>query len=105
MNLCDQIITAFEGGSNYWIYRVDLHGQKYGDEATYDRPDWRIDIWPEGEEEEEPCILNEKAVVEGMAWLKENYPKRWAAIMIDEYDAEDSDVFLQACLFKEIVYG
>jgi hypothetical protein len=50
-------------------------------------------------------ILNHAAVIRGLEVLAQKYPERMAEIINDEDDAETADVFLQVCLFGEILYG
>ncbi|WFU52215.1 hypothetical protein QA639_21140 [Bradyrhizobium pachyrhizi] len=106
----DQIISAFEGGSNYWIDKVTA---KKGRELATERP-WYADpkVWSSdflievlAEEDSRVHLLTPAKINEGFAYLSTKYPSRIAEIVEENGDAETGDVFLQACLFGDIVYG
>lgn len=106
MNL---IISAAEGGSNYWIKRVRLaskHGGLdtpwYATKHLYEE-DFEIHIWPE--DEKEPRILTPIEVQQGLNLMAERYPHQMALIHTENDDAETADIFLQLCLFGEVIYG
>ena len=104
-----QIIAAFEGGSNYWIDKVEC---KKGGELATEKP-WYADpkVWSgdflveiKTEDLDKPFHLTPDRVKTGLAWLAAKHPSRIAEIVGDG-DAETADVFLQACMFEDIVYG
>jgi hypothetical protein len=36
---------------------------------------------------------------------KEDYPKVWENILLEQYDANDADIFLQLCVMGEVQFG
>lgn len=108
-DIADLIVTAFEGGSNYWIDSVPLHeGPEttetpwYSDPAFYDGP-FRIEILEQ--DEETPKILDPERIQIGLDLLGSQHAMTLGAILDENYDADDADVFLQLCLLGEVVYG
>lgn len=108
-------ITAFEGGSNYWLHAAVLKESAnkpaeepwYSDEPlfeasfkielTYDNPDEGPDVISK--------IISEEDVQRGLDDLGRLYPFRARNIVEDNIDAEDADVFLQVVLFEKIIFG
>ena len=110
--LSDTLCAAFEGGSNYWcalkeyanptkikgsnLYLVlplvedNLHGVVLSD---CEDPETTIPL------------LNRAALQKGLEVLRDKYPERLEEIWTENGDAETGDVFLQCCLFGEVVYG
>lgn len=122
------LCTAFEGGSNYWyqikgqVLRGDLsmvdfrEGGKMQTAGDY----WH---WSQliplvdgcailmttkfGDElngKKEWC-LDKDAIASGLAIMREKYPKHFGDFVAENDDAITGDVFLQCCLFGEVVYG
>lgn len=129
----DLLISAFEGGSNYWIdkveYAYDGRGIS-GDKSSIEqikgniggRPMFNIDAplysWlpflPEGaviicygsEEGEAKRAGLTKAKLEfGLELMAKKYPNHFSDLITDNADADTADVYLQCCLLGEIVYG
>ncbi|MBP1297016.1 MULTISPECIES: hypothetical protein [Bradyrhizobium] len=108
--LADQIVTALEGGSNHWLER--FHSKKGKERATegpwYSDPkvwdgDFEIEVL--ADEDSVTHSFTPDKVKDGLAWLMKNHPHRVAEIIEETGDAETADVFLQACVLGEIVYG
>jgi len=104
------IIAAFEGGSNYWIDKVrHISGNSnekpyYADPQLYMDPDFLIEITDN--DEEDRWNLNQRAIVRGLDLLGSVAHGRHLADFLSENDdAETADVFLQLCLFGDVVYG
>lgn len=117
--IADLLCCAFEGGSNYW-YNIE------GDKAP-ERYDFRTDesrIYPhldyplndggslrictlENDEinGQDSWILNLESIQKGFHIMAEKYPKHFADILNDNIDVVTGDVFLQCCLFGELIYG
>lgn len=106
----DQIVTAIEGGCNYWLLNFIA---KTGKERATERP-WYSDpkVW-EGDfliecdvdDEDKVFTLSPDKIKSGLQWLAEHHLWRIEQIVKENGDAETADVFMQACLFGEIVYG
>jgi hypothetical protein len=119
-----QLTAAFEGGmSNYWISSVD----RVDEDKLTGKPRYLQD-WPflggallitvnedPGNTKRPPFRgtstwrLDRKALIEGaktMAALKKGEGgHHWGNVVQDDGDAETGDVYLQCCLFGEIIFG
>jgi hypothetical protein len=115
------IVSALEGGSNYWYM---LEGK-----ITPTRWDFQDDpsnkthyageyaLNPGGaliisndyarDEGEKKVVkrLNLKTIKQGLQLMAEKYPSHFSDILSENADASTGDVFLQLCLFGELIYG
>ena len=96
--LADIIITAVEGGSNYWAvfksYKPDEGSVIVceDDQETAAAAGWH-------------CI-GPDSIAHGMSIAGAKYPHQLARWLRDRIgDAETADVFLQCAVFGELVYG
>lgn len=121
------LCSALEGGSNYWYMHTRSEfadGLRYDDFreggkcalAEYWHP---LELIPfvegcaliitteaagdEGDKTERR--LDRAALLRGIQIMAEKYPRHFANVQTEDYDAETGDVYLQCCLFDEIVYG
>lgn len=118
-----QLTAAFEGGSNYWI--------KFAEVVDKDKTDGKEGVylqdWPflgaailitvkkdPGKTKRAPHAkhiwrLDREALIKGaktMAALKKGEGgHHWGNVVQDDGDAETGDVYLQCCLFGEIIFG
>jgi hypothetical protein len=114
--IADLVVTAFEGGSNYWIERVELvHPQDallpkpgpispwYALAEVYDAEfNIRIDVL----EETTPVYLTRASAAAGFRRLAEQFEStHWADFLEENEDADTADVWLQLSLFGEVVFG
>lgn len=112
----DLIITAFEGGSNYWLGqgRVELVHPAYSD-LPNDNVVWYgnskrnvfaepfiITIDVPGDKEYR--LVND-SVRRAFRLMARNYPRHFADFLEENEDAITADIFLQLCLFGEVIYG
>jgi hypothetical protein len=111
----DLIVGAFEGGSNYWLGRgrVELINPPYEalpkeDVVWYGRefnvfaqPDFKITL----ETDEGLKELTPATVQKGLELMGQLHNRHFRDMLDETDDAETSDVFLQLCLFEEVVYG
>ena len=112
----DLIVTAFEGGSNYWLgnSRVELVHPAYEDlpadgvvwygnskRNVFAEPDFKVTI----DTEEGLETLDAAAIEKGLGVMATRYARHFADIVQDNMDADTGDVFLQCALFGEVVYG
>jgi hypothetical protein len=51
------------------------------------------------------CVLNLDSINRGFNVMSTKYPHLLADILKDDDDATTADVFLQCCVFGELVYG
>jgi hypothetical protein len=115
----DLIVTALEGGSNYW-YSLDLNNsigfiKKYADDqrpmtiriadALYNNKDSSVVVLDTEDEEETLGTLTYQSVRKTL----ENFPKdhQWALdnVLNGDYDANDADVVFQVLVMGDVVYG
>ena len=118
--LQDLLCGAFEGGSNYW-YRIKRKHAPDGDPATWpnrnstdtvyphidypSNPGGYLEICPD-DEPSKICKLDLAAMERGLEpFVKVANGRHFADFMAGNDDAETADVYLQCCLFGEIVYG
>ena len=45
------------------------------------------------------------SILRGISITKEDYPKVWENILLEQYDANDADIFLQLCVMGEVQFG
>ncbi len=117
--ICDLVVTAFEGGSNYWIdkarlgwpgaldaMRIGLVLAKpwYATTALYETRDWSINVFV-SEEDGKAYILDRASAEHGLRILGAEYHDHLLEIIEDNADANTADAFLQCALFGEIVFG
>ena len=101
------IVTALEGGSNYWIDHVAvprdnwLEGAKY-----YDIPmKGGAIIITEYDGDGAEKVLNKEGIAEGLEILRIKYPWHFRDLVRETYDAAAADAFLQCAVLGDIVYG
>lgn len=101
----DLLVGAFEGGSNYWIghCKRERQGLPVGNlyDAAFADGLW---IYPK-DQLDRPRFLNLDRMRFGMTRLSEEHPRHMADILNGNDDATTADVWLQLCLFGEVVYG
>jgi hypothetical protein len=115
----DIIVTALEGGSNYWC-AIDLSNtgvpkEKYAGEPLsvkvakmiwYDRIDLPVFDAEGDEEDTEPLgKVNIATIKTAFEILCSQYPDIYMNLIREEYDANDADVFFQIATMGEITFG
>jgi hypothetical protein len=121
----DLLVGAFEGGSNYWYFIKD---RRFGPHKSKDfRAGGQFYIeggycplylipFVEGcslvitdpssdDEDSKEFILDRAAMQRGFQVMQEKYLHHWNDFVTENDDACTSDVWLQCCLFGEVVYG
>lgn len=107
--IADQIISAIEGGSGYWLEGFIPTPETRA--LAQERPWYACpQVWSGNFEvkcdvEGEAKLFKPENIQAGLEYLAAKYPDRIAEIVNESGDAETADVFLQACLFKDVVYG
>ena len=122
------IITAVEGGSNYWYefnqafevikeykgkYFPEIHGEpSHFHGCTSEAILVAVlhgEVFPIDDIEEQTTVgeLSIDRIQKGMELLQKNDPKRFSILLNTEmdYDAEDADVIFQYICLGEVVYG
>ena len=106
--ITDQIVAALEGGSGYWMQSFKPEeGIKTDVSPWYDDEKiWagdfniRVQIY-----EDEDVMFTPDRLRRGFQWLADNHLWRIEQMIKESGDAETGDVFIQACVFGDIVYG
>lgn len=101
----DIMVTALEGGINYWCNKVTIvNREKWNGQIA-------SDIISQGgsliintvDGERKP--LTKKNFTKGFEKAMEHYEYTDVEDFIDDHDAEFADVIIQFAIFDEIVYG
>jgi hypothetical protein len=127
--IVDVFVTAIEGGSNYWYYILDIPNEvkqimkseslafseacgKYvlngGELIIYDVEEVgeMDDVDEFSTQKPEPLgHINMDSLLDAINVMKRDFPEMYENIVMDEYDAEDADVFFQIATMGEVVYG
>jgi hypothetical protein len=131
--IADLLICALEGGINYWVILpisgslevVEPTNWEYEDEDSkgsgdhyrheyplnpggailFLDPDDNASMFPDTESKAKRLRLDRESIQKGLTILAEKYPWHFTNILNEDDDAETADVFVQCCLFGEIVYG
>ncbi len=115
------LCSAFEGGSNYW-YRIEethapstyqyrcMKGHTFSHVDYPLNPDGYLvvsDYHGADEGESVKRRLNYRSIKRGLQLMAESkeYAHHWRDFIAEDDDAITADVFLQFCLFGEVVYG
>jgi len=117
----DLLCSAFEGGSNYWyvIEEMVYPPGKAAKDFQYPHLEIpfleggaiRISSGAGGEEHRNPndtkglWTLDRAAVRIGWERMIAEQPQHYADAMTEKADASTGDVFLQLCLFGEVIFG
>lgn len=123
--IADLLCSALEGGSNYWyvverfIEPPKLEFLYFADSAECDVQVFRHIDYPlnlgggivittlEGDEFDGKTEwqLNLASIKQGLQVMAARYARNFADFVNEDDDAITGDVFLQCCLFGEVVYG
>ena len=118
--LTDLLCGALEGGSNYWymIENFDKHDVDTGEQVEYMHEAPMAGGWIEfsacgddgdyGQFSYGGCNrfrLDWAGMKTGLKVMASKYPEHMAIFLDENDDAETSDVYLQCCLFGELVFG
>ncbi len=113
--VADLMVTAIEGGSNYWVGSITLkdndghpnHGQPwYSDSALYERA-FHIEVYEMDDMGAltEVHYISQHSMQVGLNAMASKAPGHFANVVSDQWDAETADVFLQYVVLGDIVYG
>lgn len=108
------VTSALEGGSNYW-YTIDDEDLADGiSREDFAFPHIQIPFTEgcaliisntEGDPDLTGKALDLKSMQKGLEIMSEKYPRHFSDFIGQNDDATTGDVFLQCCLFGEIVFG
>jgi hypothetical protein len=120
------LVSALEGGSNYWYEIVGEQIPKKSDLFYMNEKDRKenkvfshiqfplsrgggltvVDkCLDEAKHKGKKWTLNLSTIEDGLNTMLKKYPRHFADFLSGDYDAETGDVFLQCCLFGDAVYG
>ena len=110
-HIANLLVSAFEGGSNYW-YMIEDHNKKEIPECEFlsellSYEGGKILISDGEGQLDEPKWIHH--VDTSKAWYTfthdQKYARHYANLLSENDDAETGDVFLQLCVFGEVIYG
>lgn len=112
----DLIVTAIEGGSNYWYWldrsELDEKLPANGDllairlaNRLYDDEGFKLNVYDCEEQEDVLGVITHKSCVDSFEVLKDKYPDVFENIVLESWDANDADCFFQVAVMGEIVFG
>jgi len=107
----DLLSCALEGGSNYWYRIVRYENITQQDRDSMEFPHLEVpfkggqiiieDLFDDFGEK----ILDRNAIDKGLELMSQNYRSHYFDFIDSNEDAITGDVFLQLCLYGEIIYG
>jgi len=123
-DIINMFVTALEGGSNYWYvikhvpdkikYAISYAGSSSsmaiinyimdgGKIYFYDSEE----VSDEEDNDEDAYLgyVDIDKLLDAISIIKRDYPDVYKNIIMETYDANDADVFLQICVMGEVVYG
>jgi len=120
------LCSAFEGGSNYWynikefikpkdedLFKNDMNElfrhldyplSPGGALIIIDLNDWDEDEDP-GAEKTEQYRLDLDSLKKGLQTMADKFPDHFKDFVDENDDANTGDVFLQCCLFDDVIFG
>ena len=110
------LCSAFEGGSNYWYVINEFVKPKAftfrtDEDEVYRHLDYPLNeggaliVGDMEDEDSEDKRLDLEAIQKGLKIMAEKYPRHMSDFINDNDDAITGDVFLQCCLFGDVIYG
>lgn len=115
--VADQIVTAFEGGVNYWCHGADLVSSevKPTESPWYSCPklwegDFAILVKYDDPDKEEGNAsgrkeINQDDIKRGIQMMAEKSPAHFTDLIMDDGDAITADVFFQYVVLGDVIYG
>jgi hypothetical protein len=115
--VADLLCSALEGGSNYWyeIMEVEL-GDNDCDPWKEQVPNldtqdvYKAPFCTKGylkiadSEDGQTKVLNRESMKKGLELMAKNYSHHFNDILTENADANTGDIFLQLCLFNDVIY-
>jgi hypothetical protein len=127
----DTIVTALEGGSNYWYWvkieenwfevakRYDIAEAKKQtpprlslspfsvmiSNALMNVENFQMNVYDLEDTDERLGTLTKESFVRGCEMCCVNYPEIWANLITGNYDAGDADVLFQLAVMGDVVFG
>lgn len=126
-DIINLLVNAFDSGATgYWAARAEVELPEdfdiYSLKWLKDPDSWaqvrkvyiapfvdggRVVLFGHGDDGEdgERFILDFKAIEQGVQVMARDYPNRWADFRCQNDDSETGDIFVQCCVFGEVIYG
>lgn len=106
-NLIDLFVTALEGGSNHWYYIKTLPNNVKSAETIGEHilNGGYIQFFDIENTKELLGDVDMNSLLDAIQLLKNKYPNEYENILMEEFDANDADLFLQLCVMGEVVFG
>jgi len=101
--ISDLIISALEGGSNYWCLVECKPGMAVNDCLETLKSDTSVFI-SNVFGDSESGSFNKETIAKGLKLVAEKYPTRFAEIISENDNVDTADVFLQCCVFGDVIY-
>ena len=103
--------AALEGGSNHWYvttesnidYLRKMFPITFNSEVPF-YPEGYLAIQDKYGFLEYPEILNIHKLLNGLIQLKRTFPSHYYRFQRHDYDSRTADIYLQLCLFNEIIF-
>ena len=104
--ICDNIITAFEGGSNYWLSRVNKRVSEYAKAENY-KEGFEMELTFENPNmgDDKTQVVTYAMLERGAGVMRKKFPKAYSDFVQETGDATTADIFLQCALFGELIFG
>lgn len=104
--LSDLLCSALEGGSNYWYKEVMPLGEK----KKYSTSSFYAALIEHGftikdKETGEMFTVKPEKFEKAFQLMADDYARHFNDFINDGGDAETADVFLQLCVFEDIIFG
>jgi hypothetical protein len=117
--VADLLCSGFEGGTRYWAKIVGKRrpktivvlGDHWADTAANPYPHIHYPLSEGGSitvldtDTGKKHILDLSAIQRGLAAMQEKAPRAFGDLLAENDDAFTGDVFIQCCLFGEVIYG
>lgn len=100
--LADVMITAFEGGSNYWVFSAETLTLSRTNPWYADPEFWTNPFEVKLRTEDGDVVFTHTLLQDALTKLP---PHVAGNIGAENFDADDADVLLQTACFGEVIYG
>lgn len=116
-SILNLLVGAWEGGSNYWIESVEIVSSANKETVTIVPETYfpffqivpfiggHLKVTLDEEANNEVHELNLEKIKEAIVLMRTKYNRHYRDWVSQNDDAATSDVFLQLCLFKDVIFG
>ena len=101
--IVDMLITAFEGGSNYWCLAAPYHPSKWAEQINSGR--MKVKVYDREVEDDLLGTVTVRSIRKAIPLMMEDYPHVYSRWITEDYDAWDADIFLQLATMGEVVFA